>query len=795
MPELQRFGRYEISQDFSGKPIELYQARGEKICLAFDTGRRCLIELHLLSESTKLTPDEKQSFFERLKLARGLRGDSGFSSVLRGDNASGTLFYTANINDGEPVTEYVRRLGPIPVETALGLAVDLSEKLKSLSKFQRILNAVSLTNAMLMVGEGGSLRIRVVDFGLARPELEANGEAILVREFAWLLLNMMTGQERPVDGEGGPKIKLGGLPITLRQLLKGLLTSAVTAPVDLYALDEALQEALKSVQRSFLARTQRRHLVVSSRFHPKTTLERHLIPTPTLPKELSDRFRDDERAFGPKDPFRLHLVEGATSDRLAMQILPPFRILSKENYTPVPESLDRANMAKFPHLMDVFEGWESDQAIYLAEENWPGFPLPYLLRIKGRLKPIETLVLLRQVVHGLRQATESRIKIHQIRPRDFQVCFPHRTTQADMRHLLERRIDMWPKFVIKLRTHSSIRALIQPESEIESAIVDLKQQQPELLKQRFVALAIEFLTGQTGTLPRSNLPAGIYQLFERCSRDIREGNPVMEPAAFVEEFEAQLDSAPQEPPFRNYLWAGAPNGKAVLEPASKPVRPKREDLDIPETVAIGIKRRAFYKGPFVEDEESGQLIPAPGSLDPVPAILWDKGELEARYEQPLGVGEAILAAVAAKEAQAANPDRAEAWPDENLDLPDPSFALEIDAPEPNKIVSIDLALASEKDESEERFNLIARLKEPAILVAQVAAILFIPLFLFLGFPGSQRNEPVPIPEQAEQPPVEESEGAANSLHPPLELLPVSGKGMPRMGMPRKGPQRLSPPKS
>ncbi len=745
MPDLERFGRYEISQGSGGKPIELYRARGETICLAFDTARRCLVELHLLPQSTGFSAEERHSFFERLKLARTLRGNRGFSTVLRGDTVNGTMFYTANINDGEPVYEYVRRMGPIPAETALGLAVELSEKLCRLRGYQRFFATMSLTNAMLTVGDGGNLGLRAVDFGLGRrePRAEVYSDAALVREFAWLLLDMMTGQERPPDGEKGPRIKLGGLPITLRRLLKGLLTNSVTAPVKLQGLHDALEEALKSVQRSFLARNQRRHLIVSSRFYPKTTLERHLIPTPALPRQLSDRYHADERAFGPKDPFRLHLVDAENSDRTGMQILPPFRIISQRNYTPVPEQLDEADMSRFPHVMDVFEGWESDDAIYLAEENWPGFPLPYLQRIKGRFKVRETVVLLRHVVHALDQAAECGIEVRQLRPRDFQVCFPARTTQADLRALVERRIDVWPQFVMKIRTHAAIRALIQPESEIESAIVDLKQRQPELLKQRFLALAIEFLTGSTGELPRQNLPAGLFALFERCGGDIRDGAPLPEPADFVAQFAEILKNPPEEPAFSTYLWAGAPNGKVVE--VERPQFPEAPRPVGPEPVAIGIKHRAFYKSEL-RDEESGEILPVP-ALEEQPAILWDEGQLEARYDRPLGLGEAMMAAMKAKDngqsdedAPAATPESAgdEAWPDENL--APPQFDVHVDDDNARRKPRTTIELRGTLKKVPKRRSLKERVASFAFHLVQVAIILAVPLFLFVGIPNIKTTE-------------------------------------------------------
>lgn len=769
MPDLEKFGRYEISRDSSGKPIELYQARGETICLAYDTGKRSLIELHLLQKPAQFTSFEHHCFFERFRMVRALRGDAGFSAVLKGDTLNGNLFYTANINNGEPIAEYVRRMGPIPVETALGLAVDLSERLSKLtSKFQRVLSSISLNNAMLMVGEGGNLTIRVVDFGLATEEPDPSlGDSRLVREFAWMLLTMMTGQERPADGDTDSKIKLGGLPLALRRLIKDLLTGSVSGPLTLTSLDSALQEAFKSVQRSFLARTQRRHLVVSSKFYPRTTLERHLIPDPAFPTELSDRFRDDERAFGPKDPFRRHLVEPDTGDRVGMQILPPFRIISSQHYTPIPPQLDEADMAQYPHLMDVFEGWESNSAIYLAEENWPGFTLPYLLRIKGRLKPVEALVLLRQVVHGLNQAAKCGIDVRQVRPRDFQVCFQQRTTQADLRQLLERRIEMWPTFVVKLRTHAAIRALIQPESEIESAIVDLKQSHPELLHQRFIALAIELLTGKTGELPRESLPDGLFSLFEKCGRDIRENQPVLAPSELVEAFATSVEDAPEEPAFRSYLWAGAPNGKVVETPDSNSAKtPDEQEQDIPETVAIGIKRRAFYKGELV-DEESGQVIPA--AIEEGSSILfWDGKEFESRFDPPLGVGEAMLAAAAQQDGEPNDELTAEVVLSAAETIAEPD-----DAPKT-------VAFRKDQDLNPEveppkvaKAPLGRRLASATALVAQVAAILLIPLFIFVGIPDSDSKERHPSQVESTEPAVEEAE----KRHQPITALIISTRNL------------------
>src|SRR6187431_1466671 len=99
MPALPSFRHYLICQDSQGGTVELWRGREEVACLAFDTKRQVLVELHVA-----VGPPENQrdlpSFQSLLQLAAPLR-HRNLLAVIEGGEDDGANFHVTDFLDGE----------------------------------------------------------------------------------------------------------------------------------------------------------------------------------------------------------------------------------------------------------------------------------------------------------------------------------------------------------------------------------------------------------------------------------------------------------------------------------------------------------------------------------------------------------------------------------------------------------------------------------------------------------------------------------------------------------------------
>ncbi|MEM7011393.1 MAG: hypothetical protein AAF585_07910, partial [Verrucomicrobiota bacterium] len=299
-----------------------------------------------------------------------------------------------------------------------------------------------------------------------------------------------------------------------------------------------------------------------------------------------------------------------------MQILPPGRVFPLASDTPPAAGQDL-------QVLGVLEGWEDDNATYVAEESWPGFPLSLVLARKGRLTPTETLIILRQIARGLDQAQRRGWEIRDLRPSNFIICFPSETNQSDVRKLIDRRIDCWPSFVVKMRVHDCMRALIEPAPSIESSLATAGDRSltVDQIQRRFMGLTIHLLTGGTGELPTDILPAELMELFVSCSQNF------MSPTRFLEHFAAALPESPEEPAELSWAWAdyakaiGASNSAPTPapQPAAAAPRPTVSTPFIPVAPPAANDPSAVFNLNAVFTPES--MLPSPNGEQAADGVL------------------------------------------------------------------------------------------------------------------------------------------------------------------------------
>ena len=551
--ELQQFGSLSVAHRTGGAPVELVRSKDEVVFLAFDNRIHRLVELHVLRGGTTLDAAMKRSAFDRARQASEIRGHA-FMRILEVGEDQGMVYYTSNLNDGEFVEHYTKRRGAVAPATALAMVYQLLDDLLQLQGFQRLVSRMHLDRVLVTTLEDTFLQLRVFDYGLSQMDAgtEVQSGARLVVEACRLIFLLLTGQ--PYAGENPDRFPaLTQLPMGLRTAVRAALTDPDNAPASIEKLRDDVREAFSALSSNIKARNFRKHLVVSSTLLPQSQLQELLLEDVPVETILGTRFRVEDADHARRYPFSIPATNTKLGQSVTVHLLPPSRIVDKSRYEAVPLQMWRFNPERHPNILRSLSLWESPDWTFLTEEREPGFALSRLMAERITLNPAEVTVLMRQIRAGLDQAVECGVQRVDLHPSNIllRVGKNGPLLARELERLMQKRLDAWPNFVVKLRPHMTMRSLYEP------LLVDMDltegQQQEEHLQNRdfrhrsFVALAGYLLTGerQSGGVPQfpESIPEAAAAYVRECLELIRRAGKTPSPGDFIDKFEGLL-SAP-----------------------------------------------------------------------------------------------------------------------------------------------------------------------------------------------------------------------------------------------------------
>ncbi|MHB1079761.1 MAG: protein kinase family protein [Prosthecobacter sp.] len=551
--ELQQFGSLSVAHRTGGSPVELVRSEDEVVFLAFDNRIHRLVELHVLRGGSTLDAAMKRSAFDRARQASEIRGHA-FMRILEVGEDQGMVYYTSNLNDGEFVEHYTQRRGAVAPATALALVYQLLDDLLQLQGFQRLVSRMHLDRVLVTTLEDTFLQLRVFDYGLSQLDAGTEGQsgARLVVEACRLIFLLLTGQ--PYAGENPDRFPaLTQLPMGLRTAVRAALTDPENAPASVEKLRDDVREAFSALSSNIKARNFRKHLVVNSSLLPQSQLQELLLEDVPVETILGTRFRVEDADHARRYPFSIPAINTKLGQPVTVHLLPPSRIVDKSRYEAVPLQMWRFNPERHPNILRSLSLWESPDWTFLTEEREPGFALSRLMAERITLNPAEVAVLMRQIRAGLDQAVECGVQRVDLHPSNIllRVGKNGPLLSRELERLMQKRLDAWPSFVVKLRPHMTMRSLYEP------LLVDMDltegQQQEEHLQNRdfrhrsFVALAGYLLTGerQTGGVPQfpESIPEAAAAYVRECLELIRRAGKTPSPGDFIDKFEGLL-SAP-----------------------------------------------------------------------------------------------------------------------------------------------------------------------------------------------------------------------------------------------------------
>lgn len=551
--ELQQFGSLSVAHRTGGAPVELVRSQDEVVFLAFDNRIHRLVELHVLRGGSTLDAATKRSAFDRARQASEIRGHA-FMRILEVGEDQGLVYYTSNLNDGEFVEHYTKRRGAVAPATALALVYQLLDDLLQLQGYQRLVSRMHLDRVLVTTLEDTFLQLRVFDYGLSQMDAgtEVQSGARLVVEACRLIFLLLTGQ--PYAGENPDRFPaLTQLPMGLRTAVRAALTDPANAPSSIEKLRDDVREAFSALSSNIKARNFRKHLVVSSTLLPQSQLQELLLEDVPVETILGTRFRVEDADHARRYPFSIPAINTKLSQSVTVHLLPPSRIVDKSRYEAVPLQMWRFNPERHPNILRSLSLWESPDWTFLTEEREPGFALSRLMAERITLNPAEVIVLMRQIRAGLDQAVECGVQRVDLHPSNIllRVGKSGPLLARELERLMQKRLDAWPSFVVKLRPHMTMRSLYEP------LLVDMDliegQSQEEHLQSRdfrhrsFVALAGYLLTGerQSGGVPQfsESIPEAAAAYVRECLEMTRRAGKTPSPGDFIDKFEGLL-SAP-----------------------------------------------------------------------------------------------------------------------------------------------------------------------------------------------------------------------------------------------------------
>jgi len=544
---LEKFGRFIISRRADGSNVELRRTPSEVVFLAFDANIKRLVELHVLSSSSKLSASDRSFVLETCKLATEVRG-AGCMRVLEASEEEQTVFFSSNLSDGELAEDYVARRGALPQVTVFCLMLQFLEDLLGTPKFDQLVPHVSLANPLITTLEDCFLQLRIVDYrpetSLSDPLLEG-GSRRVVSECCHLLFLLLTGQ--PFEGQNPDQVPaLTCLPTNLRTSLRTALVDAEQASPYLDKLRDDVREAYSALVSNLQIRTSRRHIVVTEALQPRSQLKEMLLEQVPLAELLNGRFEIASGEEGSRHPFSIPAVNLKTDQTVTVHLLPPSGIVPRDQYEAVPLQMWRFNPERHPNILRSLSVWENPAWTFLTEEREPGFSLGRLMAERITLNPPEVLAILRQVRSGLDQAMECGVRSADLHPSNLllKVGKGGPMQAREFERLMQKRIDAWPAFMVKLRTHMTMRSLYEPplvELVDGGSDRDLHLAERELRHRAFLGLAVYLLTGerQAGKTPQfGEAVTESLALFLRSSFDRTPA-----PSDFVDAFELHMNHA------------------------------------------------------------------------------------------------------------------------------------------------------------------------------------------------------------------------------------------------------------
>ncbi len=164
------FGQFRVLLRDDGSPWILGRGAMGVTYLAINTSLDCQVALKVIDSSRMVSEEDEKRFTREARTMAALR-HKNIATVFHLGKEDGQFFYAMEIIDGENLQEFVSRSGPMPVDAALRVTLQISQALIAADRQHMVHRDVKPANIMIVpdADEDAWPFVKLIDFGVVRP--------------------------------------------------------------------------------------------------------------------------------------------------------------------------------------------------------------------------------------------------------------------------------------------------------------------------------------------------------------------------------------------------------------------------------------------------------------------------------------------------------------------------------------------------------------------------------------------------------------------------------------------------
>jgi serine/threonine protein kinase/Tfp pilus assembly protein PilF len=219
-PSSHRFDHYELLTCDDSAPVELGRGAMGVTYRAFDANLHCPVALKVINARYLNDESARLRFVREARAAARLRHPN-VASVFHLGTKNGDYFYAMEFVEGEALDHVIKSRGPMPPALALDIVDQVAAALEAAHKEQIVHRDIKPANLMLRFGEGGSVNVKVIDFGLAKAAPSVNSDPTLSTPGTFTGTALFASPEQCAGSEVDTRSDIYSLGVTLWEMLTG----------------------------------------------------------------------------------------------------------------------------------------------------------------------------------------------------------------------------------------------------------------------------------------------------------------------------------------------------------------------------------------------------------------------------------------------------------------------------------------------------------------------------------------------------------------------------------------------